>query len=380
MQDNTQGGGASMNSDLDGKNEFADIVAQATLKYSIKDYDAAADLYSKATEMQAETNGEMSSQNAELLYAYGRCLYHLAIKNSDVLGDKVARPRTKQVGDSRTKKPRQDQTNEALDGHEKRVAEEIVTQVVEDKDMPIKSSDEPEKNKPYFQFTGDENWDTSEAEEEEAPSDNDGADAEEEDDLGDAYEVLDLARVLLLKRLEELEKDTNKATPASHEVRQVKERLADTYDLQAEISLEGERFPAAVIDLKSALELKVGLFPQESSMIAEAHYKLSLALEFSSVTQPKDADGESQTATETQVDDSMREEAAKQMEAAIASCKMRTEKEEIQISSGFPEEGIEKRPKVTQKEIEDVKEMVTEMEQRVSSCGFPKYDHHYLLT
>ena len=67
-----------------------DLKAQATLKYSVKDYDVAAELYSQATELQAELNGEMSAQNADLLYAYGRCLYHFAVKNSDVLGSKVA--------------------------------------------------------------------------------------------------------------------------------------------------------------------------------------------------------------------------------------------------------------------------------------------------
>lgn len=106
-----------------------DLKAQATLKYSVKDYDAAAELYSQgtylwsllplptcyarckaflispkayiretpltyelstATELQAKINGEMSAQNADLLYAYGRCLYHYALKSSDVLGSKVA--------------------------------------------------------------------------------------------------------------------------------------------------------------------------------------------------------------------------------------------------------------------------------------------------
>ena len=70
--------------------QFDDLKAQATLKYSVKDYDAAAELYSQATELQAELNGEMSAKNADLLYAYGRCLYHVAVKNSDVLGSKVA--------------------------------------------------------------------------------------------------------------------------------------------------------------------------------------------------------------------------------------------------------------------------------------------------
>jgi hypothetical protein len=47
---------------------LVDLTAQATLKYSIKDYSAAAELYSEATELQAELYGEMSSKNADLLY------------------------------------------------------------------------------------------------------------------------------------------------------------------------------------------------------------------------------------------------------------------------------------------------------------------------
>ncbi len=78
------GGGTTQLAQLD------DLKARATLKYSIKDYDAAAELYSEATELQAELNGEMSSLNADLLYMYGRCLFHVAVKNSDVLGLKVA--------------------------------------------------------------------------------------------------------------------------------------------------------------------------------------------------------------------------------------------------------------------------------------------------
>lgn len=78
------GGGTAQLAYLD------DLKARATLKYSVKDYNAAAELYSEATELQAELNGEMSSQNAELLYKYGRCLYHVAVKNSDVLGSRVS--------------------------------------------------------------------------------------------------------------------------------------------------------------------------------------------------------------------------------------------------------------------------------------------------
>ena len=62
-----------------------------------------------ATELQAKLNGEMSAQNADLLYAYGRCLYHCAVKNSDVLGSKVAGEKQEDgLGRSKGKKAAKD--------------------------------------------------------------------------------------------------------------------------------------------------------------------------------------------------------------------------------------------------------------------------------
>ena len=354
--------------------QLKDLTAQATLKYSVKDYNAAAELYSQATELQAEINGEMSPENADLLYAYGRCLYHVAVKNSDVLGSKVAgEKREERSKKSSSKKQKKEKIVKEIEDPEKRIAEEVVTKVVEEKDGPIVPETEADKaSKPYFQFMGDENWDTSDEEEEGAEEDGEGAEeADEEDDFVDAYEVLDLARVLLLKKIEEIENTSGKgkAKDESQEVRQLKERLADTYNLQAEISLEGERFPIAVEDCRSALELKKALFPQESNLVAEAHYMLSLALEFSSVTQQKNANGEVEAGTEAVVDEAMREEAVQEMEAAIASCKMRIRKEEVNSQNSDHEaNGDAEKPKVTKKNIDDVREMVKEMEQRVSTA------------
>ncbi len=363
--------------DGEGRTHLQNLIAQATLKYSVKDYNAAADLYSQATELQAEINGELSSQNADLLYAYGRCLYHVAVKNSDVLGSKVGGEKRNEGQKIPNRKKRKSQgTMDEANGQQKGIAEELVTKVVEENDAPVQSGVEADKgSKPYFQFTGDENFDTSDEEEEEQEEEGIEADAEdaenadEEDDFVNAYEVLDLARVLLIKKLEDVENSSGKEIKEkreSQQVQQLKERLADTYDLQAEISLEGERFPNAVIDLKSALELKKGLFPQESSLVAEAHFKLSLALEFSSVTQQRPGDGEIDSKTDAHVDESMREEAALEMEKAIASCRMRIKKEEAILLGPSEANGGSGKPTVMKGEIADVKEMVKEMEQRVS--------------
>src|ERR1700761_7547074 len=66
------------------------LKASATQQYSLKNYPAAAEFFSEAAEIQDQLNGEMSPENADLLYQYGRCLYHVAVSNSDVLGGKVA--------------------------------------------------------------------------------------------------------------------------------------------------------------------------------------------------------------------------------------------------------------------------------------------------
>ncbi|KAL8675288.1 MAG: hypothetical protein Q9168_000317 [Polycauliona sp. 1 TL-2023] len=363
--------------------ELEDLVAQATLKYSVKDYDAAAELYSKATELQAELHGEMAARNADLLYAYGRCLFHAAVRNSDVLGSKVAGEKQQAQPHPPRKSKRKTGivTLDASANEDAGVSEETATPVIEGTDGVTNSGDNKAPDgKPYFQFTGDENFDTSEDEADVQQLDGEAEEeAEEEDDFANAFEVLDLARILLLKRLQE-EETTKQGRTATKTgtpdiISQLQERLADTYDLQAEISLEGERFSNAVVDLRAALDLKTRLFPEESSLVAEAHYKLSLALEFSSVTQEKTEAATVQTEKEAYVDEAMREEAAKEMEAAIASCKLRTSKEEdVLHTHGSTSEianGEVAKEKVKHHEVDEVKEMIADMEQRLIELRQP---------
>ncbi|KAL8694279.1 MAG: hypothetical protein Q9218_001047 [Villophora microphyllina] len=352
--------------------ELEHLVAQATSRYSVKDYDAAAEFYSKASLLQAEINGEMAAENADLLYAYGRCLYHLAVRSSDVLGSKVAgEKRHADSGNS----GKLDTTKRNAVTHDTVVVEEGVAQLGDDEGAEVESDQQAEK--PYFQFTGDENFDDSDDEDDPPHADGEaGEGAEEDDDFANAFEVLDLARVLLLKRIAEEEEkgqapeqDKNRSTTDLQEtVKQLRERLADTHDLQAEIYLESERFPNAVADLRAALGLKKAIFPKESCYIAEAHYKLSLALEFSSVTRQKNEDGDIDTKTDAQVDEAMLKEAAEEMEAAIVSCELRICKEEEILqqkrSKGDSTDGRSQKTK-SEQDVKDVKEMVVDMKQRL---------------
>lgn len=372
--------------DQDSHARLADLKASATKEYSLKNYVAAADFYSEATELQAEINGEMNPDNADLLYAYGRCLYQVAVSKSDVLGGKVAGGEQEPVKKKRKTKSTTTTTaattaSDAMKPAAQKLAEDVVEAAVEEKDG-LKSTSAAPANKPFFQITGDENWTDSEDSDDDAEDVEDGPADEEEDEEDDdfaiAYEILDVARVLLTRKLESLSqphdgKGKAKESPPqdTSEGRHIIERLADTHDLQAEISLENERFEDAVADSRSALDLKLKVYPQESSLIAEAHYKLSLALEFASVTQNHEGtenEDSSNTAMlappppqQQQIDEEMRKESVTHMEAAIDSCKLRVKKEEQSLSSLAPDQAKER-----QKSIKDVKEMIGDMEQRVS--------------
>ncbi|KAK4935434.1 hypothetical protein LTR10_023512 [Elasticomyces elasticus] len=379
--------------------KLTSLRAAATQAYALKQYSVAAESFSEAAELQDQINGEMALENADILYQYGRCLYHVAVSNSDVLGGKVAG-----TGNEEPRRKKRKVVKDKADGGEGGGGEVIGDAMkaggdlgtVEEEGEEGLMADTPVMAtaagagaggaaKPFFQITGDENWTDSEGDSDDgddANDDDDQADAqaeEEEDDFAIAYEILDTARVLLAKKLAELQNHTSTNTSTSTdtvsaESRQVKERLADTHDLLAEISLENERFSDAVSDTRDALALKLELYPQESSLVAEAHFKLSLALEFASVTTTA-ADGKGEGGETQQVDEGMRGEAAGEMERAIASCLLRVAKEEAELArtevAGSGGEVTAAQVVERRNGIKDVKEMITDMQQRLVDLRNP---------
>ncbi|XP_033186564.2 nuclear autoantigenic sperm protein isoform X1 [Bombus vancouverensis nearcticus] len=95
---------------------------------------------------------------------------------------------------------------------------------------------------------------------------NDGEDIEKEDEedevnnLQVAWEVLELAKLVLLKRGQSGWK-----------------LLADAYRLLGEVAMEGGNFQGALNDLHRCLELLQQIEPREPRAIAEIHYQLALA-------------------------------------------------------------------------------------------------------
>jgi len=372
---------------------LATLKAQAAKSYAQKDYSAASDFYAQACELQSSIDGDDNPQNAHLLYLYGRSLFQVALTKSDVLGGKPAEEQ-----DEKEKKG----------GKGKGKGKDASKVEGEGEDGKLKSPAPGVGAKGgFFSFTGDENWDDSEEEGEGADAEEEDADAEKEgDDFTLAWEILDFARVLFLKQLgpsapsdestggettsaevadvpttgtdeskpivQETTTDTSddpitsvpnpdSAPPTTSTSAEIKKpdiktlqtTLADTYDLLGEVSLESESFPQAAKDLRSSLELKLGLYPPASTLISEAHFKLSLALEFA-------AAGEDVT------DDHRRkgrEEAAVQMELAIASCRARIAKEEAELKELSADGDKDGKAK---KSLEEAREMVGELEVRLA--------------
>ncbi|KAI8286669.1 NASP-related protein sim3 [Colletotrichum sp. SAR 10_98] len=352
-------GGEESEEDINSKKvTLADLTAKGTALYAKKQYDEAAENFTKAAELQDEINGEMQPQNAEILFLYGRCVFKIGQSKSDVLGGKAAGEKKAEKPKPKAKKAAPAAPTDAPAQTEaERITEEGVAIVANET-----SGAKTEETKPLFQFTGDENFDDSDEEEAEGEGEEE---EEEDDDLETAFGVLDMARVLFYRQLEQLETEEPNGKPQEQvdgetsKIKHVKERLADTHDLLAEISLENER------------QFKKDLYTNDSEVIAEAHFKLSLALEFASVTSTKE-----EGATESQAfDEKLREEAANELEAAIESTKLKLQNKEVELATMASPEDNE----VTRATITDVKDMIADLEQRLTELRKPPIDMNAAL-
>lgn len=118
-------------------------------------------------------------------------------------------------------------------------------------------------------------------------------------------------------------------------------------------------FTNAVADARESLKYQQQLQPEDHEYVAEAHYKLSLALEFASVTAQKDEEG----AGHKELNQDLRDEAATELAAAIASTKMKLHNKEVELATLHnPEDN-----QITRGQITDMKEIIADMETRVSS-------------
>ncbi|CDK25831.1 unnamed protein product [Kuraishia capsulata CBS 1993] len=233
------------------------LINTAASLYASKDYSAAADKYAEACEKAAAASG---SEDADLLFLYGKALFQCAVANSQVLGGVTGGDEKPDDEEAPTEKDSRFQFSEEVPlAEEDDVSEDEGPQKAEESD----SEDDQDENE---------------------------AEEEEQTDFEVAWEILDLTRTLFEAQLAEFDEkdDVKKTEPLLQSESEepsdpqtlIRKKLADVYDILGEVSLEAENFQQAATDLESSLKLRELLYPIGNGLLSESHYKLSLAFEF----------------------------------------------------------------------------------------------------
>ncbi|KAF8932873.1 hypothetical protein BGZ58_006749 [Dissophora ornata] len=284
--------------------ELNDVGAKA---FALQDYELAVEKFGLASEMLGQVYGETNPKCADTLFMYGKALLEHAIQQSSVLGGTV------------TDKKSKDEL-------------EAVVAAATGGSSAGGSSSAAAPSNPRFVFEGDDDDDEEEDDEEDGGASGEAGEGEEgQDDFAVAWDVLDLARVLYHRR------GTEEALL----------KLGDVHIALGDVSLESENFEQAVADFREAIAVKEARLDPDDRQLAEAHYKLALALEYS----PTESDM-----------------AHEHINKAITVLRSRIEKLSELLGSGKGKaratEANESETKMA-KELIELHELVAEMDQKV---------------
>merc|ERR1719187_2181278 len=213
-------------------------------------------------EMISKTFGESSTECADAYFHYGRALLEMSRLESDVLGtalEGIPEGEDEIVDESEviTADEKLDitvQVLEALDENYQTHEEKINLLT----DGHTKQMPEPDEGE--------------EAEEREEAMDTDFE--EEPSNLQHAWEMLELAKVIYMKKVETEKNIYSKA--------EFEKKICEAFISLGEVSLENENYQQAVEDFSACLKRRQDKLPKDSRSIAEIHYQLGVAFGFSS--------------------------------------------------------------------------------------------------
>lgn len=202
-----------------------ELFAQGTQALALSNFEEAAEKLSIAVEAQVNHYGQYAIEVAPAFYLYGKALLSAAVLKNGVLGEKA-------------------------------------DQVKSLPNDPVTVSDGAPED-PKFVFEGD---------------------ADEEDDLDDEGQVLD---DIIVEQADDLELawenlDLARLIYTQQEGKDYVMQLAEVHLALGDVSLESENFDEAIKDYQLALNLKLeNTTPERYREMAEAHFKLALAFEYS---------------------------------------------------------------------------------------------------
>jgi len=237
----------------------------------VRDTPAALDSLAMSCEMISKTFGETSTECADAYFHYGRALLEMSRMESGVLGtalEGIPEEEDEKVEESEVitddqKEEIATQVRDALDENFQ-THEEQITLLTDGHTSQMPESDEEEEAEEAMETDVEKMpVEAEKVEDEDEPS-----------NLQHAWEMLELAKVIYMKKVE-AEKET--ASKAEFE-----RKICETFISLGEVSLENENFEQAVEDFTACLTRRVATLPKDSRSIAEIHYQLGVALGFSS--------------------------------------------------------------------------------------------------
>jgi len=171
-------------------------------------------------------------------------------------------------GDSKTKKESEEDSKDGDEEEEEEGEEgEANGEDKENDEKEDEEMEEGEKDDKDDSIQGDEaeKGDVAAAEKE---------DEEDPSNLQLAWEMLELAKNILVKQSETVKEEEKDRKTA------IDSRICDTFQTLGELSIENENYPQAIEDLGTCLSRRQKMLPEDSRLIAETHYQLGVARGF----------------------------------------------------------------------------------------------------
>ncbi|EFN69297.1 Nuclear autoantigenic sperm protein [Camponotus floridanus] len=279
--------------------DAATAISQGKRHLLVRDYNLAVVVLAQACELLAQEHGETGDEMGELYLLYGRALLGLAREEAGVLGGGV--PGSEEVSQDEgvsqgeeedeedeneegtiaenkngmenspcTSNDKEDDKRELKESEDPNSEQDEKSEKTENSDKTIDSKVEENTQKEEIPgcsrdpdvYNGEASGSGTKREDDEEDGEAEEEDVEKEDDVNNlqiAWEVLELAKLVLLKRGSSGWK-----------------LLAEAYRLLGEVAMEGGNHESALIDFKACLNLLEKITPRDHRAIAEIHYQLGL--------------------------------------------------------------------------------------------------------
>ena len=240
------------------------------------------DISGEACELLAQEFGDKAPECAEAYFYYGKALLEAARLEAGVLGNIDTDDSEEKSEDDEDDEEQGGDTEEGDINPDDNAADEENNQ---EESGEAATSAEPEKEKEEIAGDGKETQDAAEQEVE---------DEEDPSNLQLAWEMLELAKMVLTEQLE----GESKAGLTEEARTSLEKRLFETFLILGEVSLENENYPQAVEDLSICLEKQKvmkdefsmekrlnntnfkAVLPEDSRNIAVTYYQLGIAQGF----------------------------------------------------------------------------------------------------